>query len=383
MEKVKKIIYKGTTLYEGEPTLDNRKYFFRKSKNGEQYTSKKYLTKDECEKAKALFILKNDNPINKRFDLVADDYFEYLEDTKKKSTVYTYKKDYNKHIYPYFKSSYINRIVVLDIKNWADTMLKKKLTVKYLNKIQNILKNIFDFAMKNYSLEINPVALYGRFQEKKDKIQKDEDKIRYITHEEFNQFISVVNDPLYNTFFTTLFYTGCRKGELQALTWNDIDFNKNEIIINKTLYDNIKGEASITSTKNNQNRRIKMNSTLKECLLNYKNNVANYTDYKDDWFVFGNTRYLANTSINNYKSKYFKLSSVHEITIHEFRHSHVSLLINEYVKTSKEKNMKIDTAKFFLMMSNRMGHTIEVMQKTYMHLFPTIQDEIVDLLDNL
>ena len=30
-----------------------------------------------------------------------------------------------------------------------------------------------------------------------------------------------------------------------------------------------------------------------------------------------------------------------------------------------------------------MDHTIEFMQKTYMHLFPTIQDEIVDLLDNL
>ena len=45
--------------------------------------------------------------------------------------------------------------------------------------------------------------------------------------------------------------------------------------------------------------------------------------------------------------------------------------------------MKVDTAKFFLMMSNIMGHTIQVMQDTYMHLFPTIQDEIVDLLNNL
>ena len=35
------------------------------------------------------------------------------------------------------------------------------------------------------------------------------------------------------------------------------------------------------------------------------------------------------------------------------------------------------------MMSNRMGHTIEVMQNTYIHLFPTIQDEIVNILDNL
>lgn len=33
--------------------------------------------------------------------------------------------------------------------------------------------------------------------------------------------------------------------------------------------------------------------------------------------------------------------------------------------------------------SERMEYTIEVMQRTYMHLFPGIQDEIVQLLDNL
>ena len=31
------------------------------------------------------------------------------------------------------------------------------------------------------------------------------------------------------TFFYTLYYTGMRKSEIQALTWNDIDFNNNEI----------------------------------------------------------------------------------------------------------------------------------------------------------
>ena len=126
-----------------------------------------------------------------------------------------------------------------------------------------------------------------------------------------------------------------------------------------------------------------MSKTLYETLSEYKKEVMKFTDYSNNWFVFGNTRFLPETNIARNKHKYFELSGVKEITIHEFRHSHVSLLINEYIKVSKEKNMKVDTAKFFLMLSNRMGHTIEVMQRTYMHLFPTIQDEIVDLLDNL
>ena len=126
-----------------------------------------------------------------------------------------------------------------------------------------------------------------------------------------------------------------------------------------------------------------MSKTLRNVLIQYKNSCKQYNDFREDWFVFGNSRFLPKSSISRYKKHYFKLSGVHEITIHEFRHSHVSLLINEYIKTSKEKNMKVDTSKFFLMMSNRMGHSIDVMQRTYMHLFPTIQDEVVDLLDNL
>ena len=66
------------------------------------------------------------------------------------------------------------------------------------------------------------------------------------------------------------------------------------------------------------------------------------------------------------------------ITIHEFRHSHVSICINEYLKSGET-----DSTKFFLMMSQRMGHSLRVMQEVYMHLFPSVQNEIVDLLDNL
>ena len=58
------------------------------------------------------------------------------------------------------------------------------------------MKSIFDFGIKNYGLDANPVAIYDRFQEKKDKIITDEEKIKYITLDEFNQFISVIDDIL-------------------------------------------------------------------------------------------------------------------------------------------------------------------------------------------
>jgi integrase len=364
-------------IHKGTPTKDGRIWYFTKYKNGINHTSKKYLTKEECQKAESKFILKNENPINKRFDIVSEEYFNYIKQFRKESTLETYIQAYNKHIYPYFKSFYINQVNHQDIRNWAETMQKQGLNVRYLNKIYSIIKCIFNYAISNYGLNYNPVLARGNFKEKKE-IVKDEEKLRYITKEEFDKFISVIDIPLWHCFFTTLYYTGARKGELLALTWNDINFNTKEISINKTLNAKLKGRIDITATKNYLNRKIKMSKTLYEELYSYYQDQKQYKDFNNNWYIFNGPVYLPLTTIDRYKHKYFELSGVREITIHEFRHSHVSLLINEYIKSGQT-----DTTKFFLMMSNRMGHTIGVMQRTYMHLFPTVQDEIIDLLDNL
>lgn len=364
-------------------TSDGRCWYFKvykKDFNGinKAYKSKRYLTKKEAQEEEALFLLKRDNPINKPFKIIAKDYFKEMYSIRKESTVYSYENAYNKNIEPYFSHFYIKDIKVSTINEWKLEMAKNGFKTSYLNKLYNILKGIFDFAMRNYGLETNPVVISGRFQEKNDAVIKDEEKLRYITYEQFNQFISVIDDLMWKTFFIFLYYTGMRKGEVQAHAWKDIDFNKNEIIVNKTLSVKTTESYKITSTKNYINRKIKMSKTLRKQLILYKNEVIKYNDYKESWFVFGCNRFLPQTTIDNKKHYYFKLSGVTEITTHEFRHNHVSLLINEYVKSGQT-----DTTKFFLMMSNRMGHSIKVMQEVYMHLFDSVQDEIVDILDNL
>lgn len=370
-------------IYKSEnPTKDGRQYYFTVYKkdsygNNKKYKSKKYKTKPEAKTAEAMFLLNKNNPTNIKFNILANEFFDDLSKIKKESTLYTYKKDFKNHILPYFDNLNIADLKMFHIKNWANELNKKNISVAYKNKIYNILKLIFDFAIKYHDLPTNYAKEYGRFQGKNDEIII-ESKIKYISYNDFNKFISVIDNDLWKTFFTFAYYTGCRKGEIFALTWEDINFNNKLITINKTLNEEIKGKFAITSTKNNKLRKIQMNKKLIDALLTYKQTVKQYSDYNDKWFVFGNTQHLSKTTVDRYKHKYFKLANVNEITMHDFRHSHVSQLINEYVKSGQT-----DTTKFFIMMSDRMGHSIEVMQKTYMHLFPTVQNEIVNLLDNL
>ena len=351
-------------------TKDGRCYFFQIMKNGELYKSKRYLTREEARKEEAKFLL-SFNPKQKKFSVVADAYFDNLKSYCKYSTIYTYIKDYNKHIYPYFARKDIFSINIPTYNLWWLEMSKKGLSAKYLNKINSLLKCIFEFAVQSYGLEFNPVV--KTFKTKNDKIITE--KIRYITLEEFNMFISVADDPTYELLFKFLFYTGARIGEVICLTWNDIDLDNKYVSITKTLYK--RHNNTPTSNKTHSNRRIYLNDSFVRELACFKSIKQQYKDFSNNWYVFGDIRTLSQTSIARKKHQWFLASGVREITVHEFRHSHVSNMINLYLKSGQT-----DSTKFFIMMSQRLGHTIPVMQKTYLHLFPNTQNDIVNLLNN-
>ena len=369
-----------------EKTKDGRQWRFKVYYHNEDgklkpYTSKRYLLKKEAEAAERVFKLNRDVPVKKRFDVVADDYFKDAYIRLKESTVNTYYSQYKNNILPYFKNKFIDEINVTDIENWKNKLIDRKIKTSTCNEYYVVFKEIFTYANRKFELNYNPVSLSGRFKRRNDEVIKTEEKLRYITYDEYCKLIDVIHDDLYHCLFLTFYFAGMREGEMQALTWNDIDFNRKVIIVNKTLSTNTKeGRYKITNTKNCLNREISMSKILFEELKKYKEIVIKYDDFRTDWFVFGNGDFLSTYNMNKYRKQYFKDAGLEKrlITIHEFRHSHVSLCINEYIKSGQS-----DSTKFFLVMSQRMGHSLRVMQETYMHLFPSVQDNIVSLLDNL
>ena len=369
-----------------ENTKDGRQWRFKVYYHNEDgklkpYTSKRYLLKKEAEAAERVFKLNRDVPVKKRFDVVADDYFKDAYIRLKESTVNTYYSQYKNNILPYFKNKFIDEINVSDIENWKNKLIDRKIKTSTCNEYYVVFKEIFTYANRKFELNYNPVSLSGRFKRRNDEVIKTEEKLRYITYEEYCKLIEVIHDDLYHCLFLTFYFAGMREGEMQAITWNDIDFNRKVVIVNKTLSTNTKeGIYKITNTKNCLNREISMSKILYEELKRYKEVVMKYDDFSSDWFVFGNGDFLSTYQMNKYRKIYFKEAGLEKrlITIHEFRHSHVSLCINEYIKSGQS-----DSTKFFLMMSQRMGHSLRVMQETYMHLFPSVQDNIVSLLDNL
>lgn len=369
-----------------EKTKDGRQWRFKVYYHNTEgklvpYTSKRFLLEKEAKAEERVFLLNRDIPVKKKFSIVAEDYFKDAEKRIRESTLLSYQSQYENNIEPYFKNKFIDEIQVIDIENWKTKLINKGIKISTCNQYYVVFKEIFTYANKKFELNYNPVALSGRFKKRNDEVIETKDKLRYIVYDEYCKFINVIDDVMYHCLFLTLYFTGMRKGELQALTWRDIDFDRRVIKINKTLSFNTKnGKYKITATKNCLNREITMSNILYDELFKYKEIVKQYGDFSEDWFVFGNGDVLTDYWINKNKDYYFILAGLENriITLHEFRHSHVSLCINEYLKSGAT-----DSTKFFLMMSQRMGHSLRVMQEVYMHLFPTAQDKIVDLLNNL
>ena len=73
-------------------------------------------------------------------------------------------------------------------------------------------------------------------------------------------------------------------------------------------------------------------------------------------FIFGNVKHLSATTVRRYLNKYIKVSNTKNITLHGFRHSHVSFLV--YIGCDTQE------------IAERIGDTINTVEHTYYHMFP-------------
>lgn len=109
--------------------------------------------------------------------------------------------------------------------------------------IQNQLTALFTHAQKIYNLNNMPCKKVKKMG------KSDAGKLDFWTRKEYDQFIKCVKrDSDDFIIFELLFWTGCREGELLALTVKDFDFINNQLHITKT-YNRINKQDVVDSPK--------------------------------------------------------------------------------------------------------------------------------------
>lgn len=194
-------------------------------------------------------------------------------------------------------------------------------TVKKVNSIiRSCVKSAIldDQLYKDFTQQVELTA-------NKDKIIK----VEYLNLKEIHKLLLATTDSIERrTGFTgrfmivTALYTGMRLSEIQALTWNDIDWLHKTIDINKS-WDSI--NHGFKPTKNeSSNRKIKVNPEL----LHY---LKTLQQSRRSNLVFMNQFGTIPTSNAVNKTLRSVLSSVgiskRNFHFHSLRHSHVALLL--------------------------------------------------------
>lgn len=364
------------TVYKSKKaTRDGRQYFFRikyKDIFGEvhDYSSPKFKKQKEAEDEEAIYRVKIQNQkvctsnitINQAFNEWHNDRASLI----KKQTLY---KDFNlyKHFSP-IKDVKINDFNLPLYKKFRNYIDSQGLTTTYKNKILGMLKNIIRYSANIYNTSDNILKFIVNFKNT-GELKKEMD---FFTYEEYLKFDSVIDRFEYHVFFELLYFIGLRQGECTALTWNDIDFERSSLRINKTLTTKLKGEKWTITTPKTKSSIATM--PLTEKVLNdlkiLKNDAMKFKDFSNNWFVFGNTQPFRETTIQVKKNNYCKAAGVKQIRIHDFRHSCATLLINRGASIA--------------LVSKYLRHSkISTTANIYIHLYKSELDDMIKTLENL
>ena len=203
----------------------------------------------------------------------------------------------------------------------------------YVQAIFSALCRIFNVAISNGWIKENPCnnAIKPRKNRTAKKKPLEIDQIKDILNKT-NEYTT------YNAVIQFQIYTGMRIGETLALTWDDIDFKKREININKTV-NFIKTDFIVGPPKTeNSYRTLGMNNAIYHLLKltrkeqnERKRELKN--QYEDHNLVFSQVtgNYIYRTEINNRLNTIKKGTDYEYITVHFLRHANATLLLNSGV----------------------------------------------------
>ena len=297
-------------------------------------------------------------------DMTFQNLYEiYMEDMAarlKQSTLLTKKTVLQTHILPFFGNKPINEIKASDVRRWQAKLMSSpnNYSQTYLKKINTELNSIINYAKRFYDLNTNPCGKAGTIGKAKAE------EMDYWTYDEYIAFREGVKDKsLSYICFEVLYWTGMREGELLALSPADIDLDNKTISINRT-YQRIEGKDVFTSPKTRKSKRkIPIPDFLCQELSDYIQ--SRYMLDADERLFPVTKSYLSHEMIRGCKN-----TGVKKIRIHDIRHSHASLLINQGCDA--------------LMLADRLGHEkVSTTLNTYSHLFPHKQQELVHSLESL
>lgn len=335
-----------------------------KSKQGFETKRQAMQWSAEMEVAKGKKQISNQDPV------FADYYLDWMKTYRLMKLSEGSKSFYlntHKHVSSFFKAAKISRITRRDYQEFVN-----KVGSDHSKSYMQIMTGFIRSCVQN---AIDDGLIYVDFTKKSTMVWNDKKtrKVEYLSIAEIKRLISTLEDGIKPSqtaryMILTAIYTGMRIGEITALKWPDIDFDKHVIKVNST-YDERRKQVKKPKTSNSI-RTIRVSEDFLNELRSLKINRQS--------FVFANVigELPTQCTVNNNLRKYLKLAGITKrgFHFHSLRHSHVALLLYHGVS--------------LYAISKRLGHAnMTITSDTYAYLIDELRqqsdDHIEQILDEL
>ncbi|SFP80492.1 tyrosine-type recombinase/integrase [Hydrogenimonas thermophila] len=258
-------------------------------------------------------------------DEFADEFFNLKKSENREHVLKRNIGHYNKHISPHFGYRVLSTITPFEIEKWQSLLLQKykPLTVQ---KFRSILFSILDKAYKNEIINKNPMEIVSA-----PKMQQNlEENVDPFSQKEIQKILE--NSYGYMKNFIKLMYaSGIRPGEIVALKWEDIDFNRKVIKIYKTRLRSKKdeevkdGDVKTFSSK----REIDMLPLAQEALESQMKLTSQHTGTGYIFLNSSNKPFYSHDIIGVNFKKILKKAIIKERVLYQLRHTFASQMISK------------------------------------------------------
>lgn len=320
--------------------------------------------------------IKNNTYINKNKITVEQLLNEWLEHSKMIWSPKTYVS--NKHWVENINNS-IGFIHLKDLntKVLEDFYVRLRTTTHYSDKTIQHHYTIISTAL-NKAVDWGYILSNPNARIEKPKVKKKE--IECYSPEEVELLVKALQDESlkYQALIMLALDSGARRGEITGLTWDDVDFKKYTININKTTqYVKEYGIFEKDTKTSTSNRIIYISKTTIDILNKYrKEQLENKMKMGSKWknskrvFTTADGADMHPDTPSQILEKIINKHDLKRITFHGLRHTSISLQISSGIQSQ--------------IISKRAGHSnVTVTHNTYSHFFDNEFKDVANKMDNI
>lgn len=302
---------------------------------------------------------------------------------KKDSTVELYSANFKNHIKSYRVGLIqIGNLKAIDMQEHYNLIYEEKMSSNIVKSVHKIVSPCLRYAQETGRI-VNNFAPSLKIPQSTDDIMNKKDKVNPMTLEQQFEFIKLLKGHDHEVLFNMALDTGMRQGELFALRWEDVNFEKQVIYVNESfrfvkVAEGKKRVGKFTDTKTKSSSRvIPLPERTAEFLKAHRVKQQEKFDrleltMTDQSLIFSTASGRPFDSRNILKriKTIYKHMGIEEKNFHDLRHTYATRLF--------ELGEQPKTVQVLLGHSN-----VNVTMSTYTHILDLTKEHATSMIDQL